>query len=122
MTLVPLFDLKFLTTFAATTLGTSNRRHQQGRGLGGAERPLIVVDELGYGRRRHVEHWLRIDAEHNGQDREWPERDDLAVVEVLDRQELGLVERAEDHFAIEPERVGGRQDDADRGERRDPAV
>src|SRR5262249_6914598 len=29
--------------------------HQHGRGLGRAERPLIVVDELGYGRRRHLE-------------------------------------------------------------------
>jgi hypothetical protein len=29
MILVPLFDLKFLTEFAATAVGTSNRRHWQ---------------------------------------------------------------------------------------------
>jgi hypothetical protein len=29
MILVPLFDLKFLNEFAATAVGTSNRRHQE---------------------------------------------------------------------------------------------
>src|SRR5262245_29266843 len=96
--------------------------HQQRRGLGGAKRPLIVVDKLGYGRRRHVEHRLRIDAERNGQHGERPERDDLAVVEILDPLELGLVKLAEDHFSIEPERIGSRQDDTDRGERRNQDV
>src|SRR5262245_48273930 len=100
----------------------SGSLHEHRGGLGGAERPLIVVDQLGYGRCRHVEHRLRVDAERNGQHGEWPKRDDLTVIEVLDAHELRLVERAEDHLAVEPERVGGRQDHAKRGECRNPDV
>src|SRR5262245_27907214 len=80
---------------------------QHGGSLGGAERPMIVVKELGHGGRRHVEHRLGVDAEGDGQCRERSERDDLAIVEILDAGELGLVERPEDDLAIEPERIGG---------------
>ena len=53
-------------------------------------------------------------------DRQRPERDDLAVVEILDGGELRLVEHPEDHLAVEPQRIAGRQDDAERRQRRDP--
>src|SRR3954468_24746042 len=71
-------------SFIGGPCALSRSLHQHGRGLGGAERPLIVVDELGYGCRRHVEHRLGVHAKRNGQHGERPKRDDLAVVEVLD--------------------------------------
>src|SRR5438046_2384009 len=39
MVLVPLFDLKFLTEFAATAVGTSNRRHETRAGVMAKSKP-----------------------------------------------------------------------------------
>src|SRR5262245_25572975 len=78
-------------SFIGGPCALSRSLHQHGRGLGGAECPLIVVDELGDGRRRHVEHRLWIDAECNGQHRERTQRNDLALVQVLDANPLGRV-------------------------------
>src|SRR5262252_2420087 len=97
-------------------------RHQHGRSLGGAERLIVVVEQLSHRSRRHIEYRLGEEAERDGQQSQRPERDDLAIVKVLDGGELGLVEDPEDHLAIEPQRIGRRQDDAARGECRDPGV
>ena len=39
MVLVPLFDLKFLTEFAAAAVGTSNRRHETRAGVMAKSKP-----------------------------------------------------------------------------------
>src|SRR5262249_51020411 len=71
-------------------------------GLGRAKRAAVVLHQLRHRSRRHVEHGLRVDAEQNGQGHERPERDYLAVVEVLDRGEARLGERTEYDLAIKP--------------------
>src|SRR5262245_56338271 len=45
MILVPLFDLKFLSEFAASTVGTSNRRHQRGANDAMTEALLQTLNE-----------------------------------------------------------------------------
>src|SRR6266446_2014198 len=96
-------------------------RHQRGRRRG-AERPVVVVDELRDRGRRNIEHRLREKAEHDGQDGKRTKRDDFAVVEVLDGGEARFVERAEDDLAVEPQRISGRQNRAGRGQCRHPNV
>src|SRR5215813_12291633 len=91
-------------------------------GLGAAERVVIVVDQRRHRGRRHVEDRLRIDAEQDGEDHERRQDRDLARADIADAGERRLVEHAENDLAIEPERIGGRQDYAQRRERRDPGV
>src|SRR5689334_4875190 len=79
--------------------------HQHGGGLRRAERCLILRQQLRDRGGGDVEDRFREDAEQNGQRGERPERDHLAIVEILDRGELRLGEVTEDHLAIEPKRV-----------------
>ena len=82
---------------------------------------LIVLDQRGHRGRRHVEHRLRIDAEQDRQDRPAARR---SRFRASSRSRMcakrRLFELAEDHLAVEPQRVAGRQDDAERRERRAP--
>ena len=55
------------------------------RGLGGADRLLVILQQQRHGRRRHVEDGLGIDAEQDGQDDQRRQHQDLAPVEVGDR-------------------------------------
>src|SRR5579883_230643 len=95
----------------ASFMGISPQR-QRGR-MRRVERVCVAIDELRHGGGRKVDHRLREDAEQDRQDRQRNERDDLPVIEIQYAGERGLVEHAVDDSAIEPERIGGRQDGAD---------
>src|ERR1700704_472074 len=95
---------------------------QQGGGLRRTERALVVLEQLRNRSRREVEHRLRVDAEQDGQDDQRTQGNDLAIVEVLDQSQAGLGQRAEDDLAVEPQRVGGRQNGADGRQRRYPGI
>src|SRR5215203_5368874 len=82
--------------------------HQHGGRASRADGVIVVVDERSDRRGRHVEHRLRKESECNGERGERSKRDDLAIVQVLHHREARLVERAEHHLAIEPERIGSR--------------
>src|SRR5262245_20325602 len=95
---------------------------QQGGGFRGPQSAVVVLEQLGDRSRRHVQHRLGIDAEQDGQHDQRPERDDLAVVEILDRGQARLDQRAENDFAVEPQRIGRRQDRPGGSERRHPRI
>jgi hypothetical protein len=63
---------------------------RQRRRLHGAERVLVIVDQLRHRRRRNIEHRLRINAEHDGQDHERRQHDHFAPADVLDVNRLGF--------------------------------
>src|SRR5690348_2806785 len=95
------------------------------RGLGAAgraKRVVIVVDQRRDRGRGYVEHRLRIDAEQDRQHDERRHDRDLARAEIADRGEGRLLQPPEDDLAVEPERIGGRQDHAESGERHHPVV
>src|SRR5262245_24498587 len=73
---------------------------QQGGGFCRAERTVIAFEQLRDRCRRHVEDRLRIEAEQDRQRHQGAERDDLAVVQILDASEARLVERAENDLAV----------------------
>src|SRR5207302_8122826 len=93
---------------------------QERGGLRRAERVAVGLEQARDRRGRQIEHRLRKYAEQDGEDDERRERDYLATVEILERRQRRLFERAEHDLAVEPERVGGGQDHAGRGERGDP--
>src|SRR5215472_6185124 len=95
-------------------------RHR--RGLRAMERMLVIVDQLSHRGRRKVEHRLRIDANQDGHDDKRREHHHLAPAKVADRGEARLFQLAEDDFTVEPQHVGGRQDGAERGQRRHPGI
>src|SRR5580704_13512373 len=72
------------------------------------ERVLIIVHQLRHGSRRDVEHRLWIDAEHDGQDHQGRQHHHLAPAEVADIEQAWLHELAENHLAVEPQRVSRR--------------
>src|SRR6218665_3585887 len=72
----------------------------------------IVVDQKVDRRRRGIKDRSRIDTEEDGQHDQRIENDLLAAGQIEQCLQAFLVERAEDHPAIEPESVGCRQDDA----------
>src|SRR5438067_8829006 len=74
-------------------------------GLGGRDRMLIAVEQCRNRRRRHVEHGGREEAENEREDHERREDQHLARIEILERRKVGLLQRTENHFAIEPERI-----------------
>src|SRR5262245_19055872 len=97
-------------------------RDQEGGGFRGPQSTFVVLEQLGDRSRRHFQHRLGIDAEQDGQRDQRPERDDLAVVEILDRGQARLDQRAENDLAVEPQRIGRRQDRPGGGERRHPRI
>src|ERR1051326_7982075 len=108
--------------WAGSVIGRTLLASWQGCGFRRVERVGVILDQSRHRRRRHIEHEVREHAEQQGQQYERRERDDLAEVEILEGGERRLVEGAEDHLAIEPERVAHGEDDADGGERRHPDV
>src|SRR5262245_40669255 len=91
---------------AVSVIGALPRSmRQQGGGFRRAERAIVVVEQLRDRGRGHVEHRLGVDAEQDGQDHQRAERDDLAIVEILDPGEARLGQGAEHHLAIQPQRV-----------------
>src|SRR5262245_7504121 len=52
--------------------------------FGQAQRAIVVLDQLADGNRRNLEHRPRENAKQDGEDRKRPERDDFAVIEILD--------------------------------------
>src|SRR5215470_3616424 len=113
-------DGKSRTSGIAVTVSEAEQRRLGGRGCG--KRVVIVVDERRHRRRRDVEDRLGIDAEEDGEDHERREDHDLAHPEVANRREGRLFQPAEDDLAVEPERVGRREDQAEGREGRDPVV
>src|SRR5262249_11487075 len=83
---------------------------------------LIIVDELYDRSRRNVEHELRIDAEDDCQNDERRHDRDFPPADVLYGEQGRFFQLAENDLAIEPKRIGGREDRADRGERRYPII
>ena len=63
-----------------------------------------------------------IDAEQDRQDHERGQHDDLAPANIGDVEEARLLQLAENHLAVEPQHVGGRQNRAERRQRRHPIV
>src|SRR5262245_10196062 len=95
---------------------------QQGGGFRGPQSAFVVLEQLGDGSRRHFQHRLGIDAEQDGQHDQRPQRDDLAVVEILDRGQARLDQRTENDLAVEARRVGRRENGRGGGERRHPRI
>src|SRR5262249_40000542 len=87
-----------------------------------ANRMLIIVDELHHRSRRNVEHELRIDAEDDCQNDERRHDRDFAPADVLYGEQGRFFQLAEDDLAIKPKRVSGRENRAERRERRYPIV
>ena len=67
-----------------------------------ADRMMVIVDQARHRDRGHVEHRLRIDAEHDGQDHQRRQNRHLAPADILDVEQAGLLQLAEDHLAVEP--------------------
>ncbi len=82
----------------------------------------MVGDELLHRDCRRIEQGRGIEAEQQHENNERDEDADLAPVHVRDGLEFGVLHHAEDHAAVEIERVGGRQDHAGRGEEGDPGI
>src|SRR6185312_3505523 len=99
-------------------------RHQarQACRLHAMERVMVVVDQLRHRDRGKVEHRLRIDADQDRENDERREDDHFAPAKVLDPLQVRLLELAEDHLAVQPQHVAGREDGAERGERRHTGV
>src|SRR6202011_2572454 len=98
---------------AGSVIGRVRGRSWQRGGFRRVERVGVVLDQSGDRGGGQVEHQVREHPEQEGQRHERRERDDLAEVEVLERGERRLLERAEYHAAVDPQRVGDREDDAD---------
>src|SRR5690606_16302015 len=91
-------------------------------GLGGLDGKRDVVDEGVDRCRRHLEDRHRIDAEQDDEEHQRVDDGLLARREVEQALQAFLGQRPEDDAAIEPQRVGRRQDDAGGGEECDPGV
>src|SRR5579872_2209950 len=118
---------------ASTISGSSGRRPaasrdasialpRQCRRLHAGNGVVEIVHQLRHGDCRDIEHQVRIDAEHDGQRNQRRENHHLTPTEVLDAEQARLLQLAENHLAIEPQRVAGGKDRAERGERRHPIV
>ncbi|MPL74842.1 hypothetical protein SDC9_20661 [bioreactor metagenome] len=88
----------------------------------GGQAGVIVLDQLGHRGPDDVEDQVRAEAEDQRRSDERREDRLLAGAHVLDRLQAFLDEFAEDDPAIEPQRVGGRQDHARRRHQRHPGV
>src|SRR5262249_1787506 len=100
----------------------SSRHRAKASGMHGAEGMLIIIDKLRDRRRGNIEHWLRIDAKNDGENNERRHDGDFAPADIPDVKERRLFQRAKDDLAIKPERVGRRENGAERRQRRDPVV
>src|SRR5262245_21157209 len=90
---------------------TRSRQHR--RRPCGTDRVAVAVDQRCDRGGREIEDPVGKHAEQDGEDHEGGERDDLARPQVAQGRQRRL-ERAEDHLAIEPQGVAGRQDEAGR--------
>src|SRR6266566_185950 len=108
--------------WAGSVIARPFGRSRQRRGFRRVERVRVVLDQSRDRGGGQVEHQVREHPEQEGQRDERRERDDFAEVEVLERGEGRLLERAEYHAAVDPQRIRDREDDADSAERRHPAV
>src|SRR6202008_5119587 len=95
---------------------------QEGGSLGRSDGALVILEKLRNRSRREFDHRLRVDAEQNRQGDQRTKRDDLAVVEVLDRSQARLGQRAEDDLAVKPQRVDRREDGSGGHHRRHPGI
>ena len=71
---------------------------------------LIIVDQLRYRGGREIQNRLRIDTDDDGEDDQRHEDRDFAPAEILDVEQARLFKLAENDLAIEPQRIGRRQD------------
>ena len=88
------------------------------RSRGAATRRHDLLGRL----RRHLEERLRVDADPEAHDDERREREDLAHVHVLEALVLLVRDLAEEDALVEPEHVGGAEDDAEARPRGPPPV
>src|SRR5690606_23420009 len=92
------------------------------RRLGGVERCCNVGDQRLHGLGRRVEHGRGIDTEEDNQHGKRIENRLFAWREVQHALEAVLGQCSEYDAAVEPKRIGGRQDDAGGGKDGDPGV
>ena len=93
---------------------------RQRRGLRRADRLMEAVEQRRHRRRRHVEDRLRIDADQDGEHDERRERERARARRDRSCAASAGFERAEDHLAVEPQRIAGRQDHAESSRRTRP--
>src|SRR5439155_9487240 len=82
----------------------------QWHGFGGGERMVVTLEQRRDRGRRNIENRGGEESEQKCEHDERRENQQLAGIEIDKRREARLLERTENHLAIEPERVRGRQD------------